>query len=48
MHELIFMKHIKMCKKEKEEDILPFAETWIDLDGITRSEVSQKEKTDTT
>ena len=28
----------------KRNEIVPFAETWVDLETVTQSEVSQKEK----
>ena len=28
----------------KKKEIFPFATTWVDLEGITRSEISQTEK----
>ena len=31
----------------KENEILPFAATWMDLDGIMLSEISQTEKPNT-
>ena len=29
---------------KKNEEILPFAKTWMDLEGIVLSEISQEEK----
>ena len=31
----------------KKNEILPFAETWMDLEGLIPSEINQKEKTNT-
>ena len=38
------MEHYSAIKKN---GILPFAVTWVDLEGIMLSEISQTEKTDT-
>ena len=35
---------MEYCSAIKENEIMPFAATWMDLDIITLSEVSQKEK----
>ena len=32
------------CSTIKRNKIVPFAETWMDLETVTQSEVSQKEK----
>ena len=32
-------------KKKKGNEIVPFAETWMDLETVIQSEISQKEKT---
>ena len=37
------MEHYSAIKKKKNE-ILPFATTWMDLEGIILSEISQTEK----
>ena len=34
----------KMCSSIKKNEILPFAATWMDLEGIILSEMSQTEK----
>ena len=36
-----------MLLSHKRKEVAPFAETWMDLETVTQSEVSQKEKTDT-
>ena len=35
---------LQVQPKEKRKEILPFATTWMDLEGITLSEISQTEK----
>ena len=35
---------MKYYSATKKNEILPFATTWIDLDGIMLSEISQREK----
>ena len=33
-----------MSEKKRENEIIPFAETWVDLENIILSELSQTEK----
>ena len=40
----IHTPHTGILFSHKKNAILPFAATWVDLDGILLSEVSQKEK----
>ena len=35
---------MKYCSAIKENEIMPFSETWMDLEIITLSEVNQTEK----
>ena len=39
-----FKNKIQNTTQPKQDEILPFAKTWIDLDGIMLSEISQMEK----
>ena len=38
------MYTMKYCSAIKKNEILPFAATWVDLEGIMLSEISQTEK----
>ena len=35
---------VEYCSAPKRNEIVPFAEMWINLETVTQSEVSQKEK----
>ena len=35
---------MEYCSTIKKKEILPFATTWMDLEGIVLSEISQEEK----
>ena len=37
-------KHNAILLRPKRKEIVPFAETWMDLEIVTQSEVSQEEK----
>ena len=38
---------MEYCSAIKKNETLPFAATWMDLEGITLSEISQIRKTNT-
>ena len=40
----IYMYKMKYCSAIKKNEILPFAVTWTDLEGIMQREISQTEK----
>ena len=44
VHFLVYIYRMEYYSAIKKNEILPFAATWMDLENIILSEVSQKEK----
>ena len=42
--DVVYLYNRALLSQEKKNEILPFATTWMDLEGIVLNEISQTEK----